>query len=209
MKLKDLKPNPKNPRIQRDDKFRKLVASILSLPDMMKLRPIVVDETNTVLGGNMRLRALEYIKKTEPEFTADYMPKGELPAEWVKVAEGWSEDQKREFEIKDNVSFGEWDFEQLANEWDEVELGDWGLDLPEFEELKDEYDEEFSLPEGDKNPFRQMAFILADEQAEYVKNAIADVKKTDIYKYMETFGNENSNGNALYLIVTQWAEQRK
>jgi hypothetical protein len=65
------------------------------------------------------------------------------------------------------------------------------------------------LASGDKSPFQQMTFTLADEQAEQIKNAIADIKKTEEYKYVETFGNENSNGNSLYLIVMQWAEQRK
>ncbi len=65
------------------------------------------------------------------------------------------------------------------------------------------------MPDGDKSPFQQMTFTLADEQAEQIKNAIVDIKATDDYKYCETFGNENSNGNALYLIIMQWAEQKK
>ena len=79
-----------------------------------------------------------------------------------------------------------------------------GIDLD-----ADDYGTDFELPEGDKAPFQQMTFTLADEQAEQVKNAIADIKQTDEYKYCETLGNENSNGNALYLIIMQWAEQRK
>ena len=81
---------------------------------------------------------------------------------------------------------------------------DAGLDLD-----ADDYGTDFTLPEGDKSPFQQMTFTLADEQAEQVKNAIADIKQTEEYKYCETMGNENSNGNALYLIIMQWAEQRK
>jgi hypothetical protein len=73
----------------------------------------------------------------------------------------------------------------------------------------DEFGTDFSLPDGDKAPFQQMTFTLADEQATQIKNAIADIKQTDEYKYAETMGNENSNGNALYLIIMQWAEQRK
>lgn len=79
-----------------------------------------------------------------------------------------------------------------------------GIDLD-----ADDYGTDFELPEGDKAPFQQMTFTLADEQAEQVKNAIADIKQTDEYKYCETLGNENSNGNALYLIIMQWAEQKK
>ena len=73
----------------------------------------------------------------------------------------------------------------------------------------DDFGDTFSLPSGDKEPFQQMTFTLADEQAEQIKNAITDIKQTEEYKYAETMGNENSNGNALYLIIMQWAEQRK
>lgn len=107
------------------------------------------------------------------------------------------------------MGFGEWNWDELANEWDAELLQDWGLDLPGFDLNPDEMGEEFSLPDGDKAPFQQMTFTLADEQAEQIKNAIADIKKTEEYKYAETMGNENSNGNALYLIVMQWAEQKK
>ena len=121
----------------------------------------------------------------------------------------WDEDKQRQFIIKDNVSGGEWDWEMLANEWDTEELQEWGLDLPGFDLNANELGEDFTLPDGDKAPFQQMTFTLADEQAEQIKNAIADIKQTEEYKYAETMGNENSNGNALYLIVMQWAEQRK
>ena len=97
----------------------------------------------------------------------------------------------------------------LSNEWDVEELGEWGLDCGGFDVDQSEYGEEFSLKDGDKEPFQQMTFTLADEQAEQIKNAIADIKQTEEYKYCETMGNENSNGNALYLIVMQWVEQRK
>ena len=85
----------------------------------------------------------------------------------------------------------------------------WGLDLVGFDLDSDELGTDFSLPDGDKEPFQQMTFTLADEQAEQIKNAIADIKATEEYKYAETMGNENSNGNALYLIIMQWAEQKK
>ena len=81
--------------------------------------------------------------------------------------------------------------------------------MPGFDIDADKLGEDFTLPDGDKAPFQQMTFTLADEQAEQIKNAIADIKQTEEYKYAETMGNENSNGNALYLIVMQWAEQRK
>jgi hypothetical protein len=81
--------------------------------------------------------------------------------------------------------------------------------VPGFDLDSDNLGTEFSLPDGDKAPFQQMTFTLADQQAEAIKDAVADIKKTDEYKYAETMGNENSNGNALYLIIMQWEEQRK
>jgi len=133
----------------------------------------------------------------------------EIPDDWVKKASDLTEDEARRFIIADNVGFGEHDWELLKMEWDLEELSDWGLDLIGFDIDKDKYGEDFSLPDGDKSPFQQMTFTLADEQAEQIKNAITDIKTTDEYKYCETLGNENSNGNALYLIIMQWAEQRK
>lgn len=199
IKLSSIKPNPNNPRIIKDDKFKKLVKSIKDFPKMMELRPMVINSDSIVLGGNMRLKALKELGYKE------------VPKEWIKNADDLTEDEQRQFIIKDNIGFGEHDWEVLHAEWDLTELEEWGLDVPEWGEELDheEFLEDFSLPDGDKEPFQQMTFTLADEQAEQIKNAIADIKKTDEYKYAETMGNENSNGNALYLIVMQWAEQRK
>ncbi|MBU6206036.1 MAG: ParB N-terminal domain-containing protein [Bacteroidetes bacterium] len=191
--IKKIKPNPNNPRIIKDDKFMKLVQSLHDLPEMAKVRPIVVNQDMIVLGGNMRLKAMQ-------------------EAGWKKVpveVVDWEEEKQRQFIIKDNVGFGDWDWEQLAKNWDSEQLSEWGLDLPGFDLDSDKLGEDFTLPDGDKAPFQQMTFTLADEQAEQIKNAIADIKQTEEYKYAETMGNENSNGNALYLIVMQWAEQRR
>jgi len=197
MKLSKIKPNPNNPRIIKDDKFKKLVKSINDFPKMMALRPIVVDENFIVQGGNMRLKALQEIGFKD------------IPDEWVKQVSDLNEDEKKQFIIKDNVGFGEWDWDDLANNWDAEQLTEWGLDIPNFVNDSDEFGTEFSLPEGDKAPFQQMTFTLADEQATQIKNAIEEIKRTEEYKYTETMGNENSNGNALYLIIMQWAEQKK
>ena len=203
MKLAEIKPNPKNPRLIKDNKFKQLVKSIQDFPEMMEKRPIVcVTDTDGKLyplGGNMRLRALQELKYKD------------IPDAWVTLADDWTAEQRNEFTIKDNVSYGEFDWDTLANEWDAEKLTEWGLDIPNFDGvgLSDEFGEAFSLPDGDKAPFQQMTFTLADEQAEQIKNAIADIKQTEEYKYAETMGNENSNGNALYLIIMQWAEQRK
>lgn len=160
---------------------------------MLELRPIVIDENNVVLGGNMRLKACIEAGLTD------------VP---VKQAADLTEEQKKEFIVKDNVGFGEWDWSDLANNWETDELEEWGLDIIGFSNVEDLGDS-FSLPDGDKSPFQQMTFTLADEQAIQIKNAIEEIKRTEEYKYAETMGNENSNGNALYLIIMQWAEQKK
>jgi len=196
MKLKDIKPNPNNPRVLRDDKFQKLKQSIQEFPKMLSLRPMVIDENNVVLGGNMRLRALQELGFTD------------VDEAWVKRSSDLTEDEKKRFIIADNVAFGEWDWDTLANDWDVVDLEAWGLEIPQFDRPED-FNEDFTLPEGDKEPFQQMTFTLADEQATVLQNAIAEIKRTEEYKYCETMGNENSNGNALYLIIKQWEGQRK
>ena len=192
VKIAEVISNPNNPRLIKDDKFKKLVKSIQEFPDMLNVRPIVVNTDMVVLGGNMRLKAIKEagIKEINIEIV------------------DWSEDKQKEFIIKDNASFGEWDWSDLANNWDSEELTDWGVDIIGFSNVQD-LGEDFSLPNGDKSPFQQMTFTLADEQAEQIKNAIEEIKSTEEYKYAETMGNENSNGNALYLIVMQWAEQKK
>lgn len=185
VKIQKIKINPINPRFIKDGNFKKLVESIKDFPEMLKIRPIVVNKEMVVLGGNMRLRAC-----------IDAGLK-EIP---IVIAENLTEKQQREFIIKDNIGFGEWDWDVLGNEWNSVDLDKWGLDS--WQNIDDiETSDSFSLPDGDKEPFQQMTFTLADEQAEAIKNAIADIKKTEEYKYCETFGNENSNGNALYLLV--------
>ncbi len=193
MKINEIKPNPNNPRLIKDHKFKQLVKSIQDFPQMLELRPIVIDENNMVLGGNMRLKACLEAGLTD------------VP---VIHANNLSEEKKREFIIKDNVAFGSHDWSELANNWDVDLIQEWGLDIIGFDNVED-LGEGFNLPDGDKSPFQQMTFTLADEQATQLKNAIEEIKRTEEYKYAETMGNENSNGNALYLIIMQWAEQRK
>lgn len=187
-----LRTNPNNPRTIRKDQLEKLVKSLRDFPEMLEARPIVVDPDYVVLGGNMRLKA------------AQEAGLAEVP---VYVAT-WEEAKAKEFVIKDNLAFGEWDWDMLANEWDATELEQWGLDVWTPEIDPDELGEEFSLADGDKPPFQSLTFTLADEQAEFIKNALADAKALEEFKYIETMGNDNSNGNALYFLVSQWAEQR-
>ena len=114
IEINKIKANTNNPRLIKDYKFDKLVKSIKEFPEMLEKRPIVVDEDMIVLGGNMRLKACQEagLKKID-----------------VIIAEGWSEKQKQQFIIKDNVGFGDWDWDILANDWDNTKLNEWGLDV--------------------------------------------------------------------------------
>jgi len=123
-----------NPRIIKDDKFKKLVKSIQDFPQMLELRPIVIDENNIVLGGNMRLKACIEAGLTD------------VP---VKQAKELTEEQKKEFIVKDNVGYGEWDWDDLANNWDEQLLGEWGLDIPNFDaNVLEAEEDDFAVPDG-------------------------------------------------------------
>ena len=132
VKISEVKPNDSNPRIIKDDKFNKLVRSIKEFPQMLEIRPIVVDENNIVLGGNMRLKACK---------------EAGLKDVYIIKASELTEEQKQEFIIKDNVGFGEWDWDMIANEWNVEKVEDWGLDLPvdlavanELEADEDDYE---------------------------------------------------------------------
>ena len=131
--INKIKSNPNNPRVIKDDKFKKLVQSLKDLPEMAQVRPIVVNQDMIVLGGNMRLKAMKEAGwKEAPVAVVD-----------------WDEDKQRQFIIKDNVGFGEWDWDMLANEWDAESLGDWGLDVPQMSETEMEAEEDdFDVPEG-------------------------------------------------------------
>jgi DNA modification methylase len=174
--ISKIKTNPNNPRLIKDDKFKKLVKSIKEFPEMLEIRPIVVDKDNIVLGGNMRLRACQEAGLKEVH---------------ILQADQLTEKQQREFIIKDNVGFGEWDWDDLANEWDVDELEDWGLDLPvdlavqELEAEEDDYqmpDEiktdivlgdlieigEHRLLCGDSTDSEQVAKLMNGEKADMV-----------------------------------------
>ena len=136
IRLSDLKLNEANPRVIKDDKFKKLVESIKSFPQMMDLRPIVVNESNVIQGGNMRYRALIELGYKE------------VPEAWVKQGKELTPEQWREFVIKDNVGFGEWDFDMLANDWDAEELQEWGLDLPvDFGGTPEAHEDDYEIPD--------------------------------------------------------------
>ena len=206
---------PKNPRLIKDGRFQMLVKSIQSLPEMTEARDLLVYPYGgdyVVIGGNMRLRAYQELGWKE-------VPCCVLP-------ENMPVSKLREIVIQDNNPFGETDWNMIANEWDVEELKDWGVDLPEdwdVEELKDwgvdlpedwdvspnEFGDGFSLPDGEKKPFQQMTFTFSDMEVELIKSSLETIKANYDFKLMDFGGNENSNGNVLYLIVKQWDEQRK
>jgi hypothetical protein len=154
MKLSEIKSNPNNPRVIKDEKFDKLVKSIKDFPKMMELRPMVINADNIVLGGNMRLKALKELGYKE------------VPDEWVKRAEDLTEDEQRQFIIKDNVGFGEHDWEMLATEWDADELSEWGLDVPaDWGEEEVEEKEQVDLSDDLDINFR-IEVVLTDEKSQ-------------------------------------------
>jgi len=165
VKISKVKGNPDNPRIIKNDKFKKLVKSIQEFPEMLKLRPIVVDEDMMVLGGNMRLKASK---------------DAGLKEVWVEVAEGLNEEQKKEFIVKDNVGFGEWEWDMLANEWDSSKLEDWGLDVwqnPDDKIDEAEEGEEIELPQALQiEPPKEYIMILCEPNSEEWEQLKIDLK---------------------------------
>lgn len=206
IKLTDLEQNkgqveglPSNPRQWGRGELDHLVKSIQETPELLEARGLIVwpyGGKYVILGGNMRFSALREMNEKDAPC---YVLPEDTPMEKL-----------REIVIKDNGAFGSWDYDMLANEWDDLPLTDWGVPAWNTEEINvEELSDEFSLPSGDKEPFQQMTFTLADFQATEVKDAIEEVKGLEEYKTMITFGNSNSNGNALALIIEQWIESRK
>jgi hypothetical protein len=177
--INNIKPNPRNPRLIRDEKFEKLKKSLQDFPQMLEKRPLVcftdTDGKLVVLGGNMRLKAAKEIGLKE------------LP---VVLADDWTEEQKAEFLIKDNVGFGEWNWVELANDWDAGLLSDWGLDVPqwsaghemnEMSELDLDLTEEFD-PIGVSAGLQRVVFIFdgPDEAESYCKHLGVEPKKMNM-----------------------------
>jgi hypothetical protein len=164
VKIKEIKPNPNNPRICKDDKFKKLVKSIQDFPEMLEIRPIVVNDEMIVLGGNMRLKAcIEAGLK-------------EIP---IIKASNLTIEQQNEFIIKDNVGFGEWDWEVLANEWDNEQLNEWGLEVWENNESEIDYSDKNNEIDTDFENAKYV-FKLEYSETEYLelKEKIQNIGKT-------------------------------
>lgn len=179
MKVANIKPNPQNPRIIKDDKFKKLVTSLSEFPEMMEKRPMVcvtdVDGKLFPLGGNMRLRAIRELGMKD------------IPDTWVTLADDWTEDKRKEFIIKDNAAFGEWDWSELANEWDSEQLSDWGVNIPVFEDYSDKN------KEIDTNDFAdEMIIKLKYNEDEYakVRDQLSKVAATPEQAVWKLLGNE-------------------
>jgi ParB-like chromosome segregation protein Spo0J len=164
--INTVKANPNNPRIIKDDKFAKLVKSINEFPQMLNLRPIVVNDDMVVLGGNMRLKACKEAGLKE------------IPI--IKASE-LTEQQQKEFIVKDNVGYGEWDWNDLANNWDSEQLIDWGLDIPGFMELPSE--DELTEDNKNKPPTIKITF----ETVEDLQQAEIDIVELIDRKYPKAF----------------------
>lgn len=155
VKINEIKPNDNNPRIIKDYKFKKLVDSIKEFPEMLEKRPIVVDEDMIVLGGNMRLKACQEAGLKQVD---------------ILIAKGWTEQQKQEFIIKDNVGFGDWDWDILANDWDSVLLEKWGLDGVKYDWDDLDYIEEAEK----KDDANERVVIVLDETNKEKKSEITE-----------------------------------
>ena len=192
VKITEINSNPENPRVIKDYKFKKLIKSIKEFPEMLKLRPIVVNEDNIVLGGNMRLKAC-----LEAGIKEVYIHKVKL-----------SEQKQKQFIIKDNSSFGEWDWDILANEWDVEELKAWGLDIPKWEDTAFDSDiedtGEYDYPDefGEQSHVKMVQLFLNTKTEPKLKEWELNLREhyksdnlTDtIYRAIEEI-NKIKNGN--------------
>lgn len=190
---------PANPRTRTDERQELLQKSIEELPEMTTARAALCYPLNgryVIIGGNRRLEAQRALGVEKIPVIA--FPKDTPPHKLRRIA------------MLDNESTGATDWDKVAMEWDKSELKEWGVELPSNWAISpDDFGEEFSLPSGNKPLFSQMTFTLASPQAEQLKEAIAKAKKESDYATLDNYGNFNSNGNAIYLIVKQWAEQKK
>jgi nitrogen fixation protein len=182
-KITELKATDYNPRRWTEETSARLSKSIEKY-DLCD--PIIINADNTIIGGHFRLKILKEKGVSEVDVR---VPDRQLTL-----------DEEKELNLRLNKNLGDWDYD-LLNDFPEDMLKDVGFEQGELGYKIDGYGEEFTLPDGDKAPFQQMTFTLADEQAKLIKQKIDDAKKSDLYKYCETYGNENSNGNALYCLL--------
>ena len=175
MKLKDIKLNPSNPRVIKDNKFKQLVKSIQEFPQMLEIRPIVVNDDNIVLGGNMRLRACQEAGLKE------------VP---VIVASDLTPEQQKQFIIKDNIGYGEWDWELLANDWNVEELEEWGLTIPNFETNLDYSDKNKEVDTDSFSEDMVMTLKFTEEQYLIVREKLSAIAATPEEAILKLIENE-------------------
>ncbi len=199
VKVDELILNESNPRQIKDDRFKKLIKSIREFPKMLELRPIVIDDDGTILGGNMRFRALLELGYKE------------IPDSWVRKASELTDEEKQRFIIEDNVPFGEWDWEKLANEWDVEELAEWGLDIPNFELDEEEKEQtkklsdRFIIPpfsvldtkQGDWQQ-RKNYWLSLGIKSEEGRDAICITGNNAILSDGTKFSNMNTDGTSIF-----------
>lgn len=191
MKHMQLQTNPDNPRTISRDSYEKLKRSIERNPDGLTANKIA-HKGGLIISGNQRYRALQ-------ELGLEHKP------EWFKDLSGWTEEQIEEWVITSNVSAGEWDWDILANEWDDTQLEEWGVDLPT---LASDFTDTFDLDTNKQSEHFHMTFAFTEYQAGYVTDAIRKVKQMGHVRPEHEYENDNSNANALYEIVEQWAKQK-
>lgn len=197
MNVKDIKPNKANPRIIKDEKFKKLVNSIKEFPAMMELRPMVLDSDNTVLGGNMRLKALQELGYKE------------IPDTWVKYANDLTDEEKQRFIIADNVGFGEWQWDALANDWNAEDLDAWGLDVPEWLINSEEKHESRIYDNGTLNNSADSYLNSSIRQIVLVYE-IETHKKTleDLEKIGKDFNIQENNSIVVLKLIEKYLNNR-
>ena len=216
IKLSKVRVNDKNPRTITEDKLRRLVESILVFPKMLTIRPIVIDDKGVALGGNMRTRALKEIKKLGREGLQPRLQQirqfnnkpveeqNEIIQHWeawfrdetvpVIYADTLTEEEKREFIIKDNSSFGAWDWDVLANEWEPEQLDDWGVDVWQIDETEDNFEtggNEYTNSELDANSFEdkiKIELLFSIEENAFVQQTLNKEGKTKEQVFLELLG---------------------
>lgn len=175
VKISKVKSNPDNPRIIKDDKFQKLVQSIKEFPEMLRIRPIVVNHELVVLGGNMRLKACKDAGMKDI---------------WIIQASDLTEEQQKQFVIKDNVGFGEWNWDILANEWDSQVLEEWGLDVwVNQDDIKiDNVDTEVepdNSPRGSDDDYSVFELVMLHENKLQLLDTLNKVKQNFLFEKQE------------------------
>ena len=216
--VKDLNQAPYNPRKISDKQLQILNKSMREYGDLSGI--VFNVATNNIVGGHQRTKVLNPEAIIQKESYQD--DTGTTAIGYIITSEGkfsyrevnWTEQKEKAANIIANKAGGEWDFTKLKDLIEELDNGQFDLELTGFdaEEIEnlmtftpnqDDFEDDSSLKDGDKQPFQQITFTLANSQVEVLKNAMTDIKKTDEFKYCETFGNEDGNGNALYLLITK------